>query len=343
MENIYILTASLLLGLILTPLAIKAAFKFGVLDRPVTHLKKHEHPVPYLGGAAIFAAFIIPVVTAKLILNQTPHGVIGIIAGAAIITILGLIDDIRPMGPAVKLFVELLVAGIMIKAGIHIKFIANPFVNNVLTILWIVGITNSMNLLDIMDGLAGGVAAVASLAFFFVAMFAGRINDMIPAIALFGAIVGFLFYNSPPAKIYMGDAGSLFLGFMLSALALNESYSKVNLMAVLSPVLILGVPIFDTMLVSLIRIKRGMLPIYGSNDHSSQRLVMMGLSKPQAVLTLVTATAALSAIAILSTFLSSGAAILLYLGTAVAAVVAAFFIGTVDMTDYHKVHRKKAK
>jgi UDP-GlcNAc:undecaprenyl-phosphate GlcNAc-1-phosphate transferase len=342
MENVYIAISSLILGLVFTPLAIKAAFKFGVLDRPVTHLKKHEKAMPYLGGVAIYLAFIIPVVTAKLIMNQTPHGVIGIIAGATIIMAMGLFDDIRPLGPVVKLIIQLLVAAIMIKADIHIKFIANPFVNNALTVLWIVGITNALNLLDIMDGLAGGVAAVASLAFFLVAMFAGRVNDMIPAIALFGASAGFLYYNRPPAKIYMGDAGSLFLGFMLSALALNESYSKINVMAVLSPILILGVPIFDTFLVSVIRIRKGMLPIYGSNDHSSQRLVMMGLTKPQAVLTLVAATAVLSAIAILSTFLSFSAAILLYLGAAFLAIFAAFFIGTVDMTDYHKVHKKKA-
>ncbi len=328
--------SAFILGLVFTPLAMKAAFKLGVLDHPVTHLKGHKKPMPYLGGAAMFLAFIIPVVAAKFVMHQQIFGVVGIISGAFIMVVLGLIDDIKPLGPVVKLIFQLIVAAIMIKVNVHIKFMDNTIINAVLTVIWIVGITNAMNLLDIMDGLAGGVAAVASLAFFIVAVLAGRINDMIPAIALFGAVTAFLIYNKPPAKIYMGDSGSLFLGFMMASLALNESYSRVNIIAVLSPILILSAPIFDTLLVSVIRIQKGMLPIYGSNDHTAQRLVMMGLTKPQAVLVIVSVTALFSAIAVWSTFLNFTTALLLYLIVAFAAVVAAMFIGNVDMKDYHK-------
>jgi UDP-GlcNAc:undecaprenyl-phosphate GlcNAc-1-phosphate transferase len=330
-----------ILGLGLVPLAMKAAFKLNVLDHPATELKKHKAPMPYLGGVAIYLAFIIPVVASKIILHQDIHGVIGILAGGTIIMLMGLVDDIRPLGPVVKLIVQLIVAAIMIKVQIHIKFMDNSIANWVLTVLWIAGITNALNLLDIMDGLAGGVSLVASLAFFIVALLAGRINDMIPAIALFGAVAAFLIYNKPPAKIYMGDAGSLFLGFMLSALALNESYSKVNVLAVLSPILILAVPIFDTTLVSVIRMSKGMLPIYGSNDHAAQRLVMLGLTRPQAVAVLVGVTAALSSIAIFSTFLSFNTTMLLYLVTAFLTGMAAMMVGMVDMKDYHKVAAKK--
>jgi UDP-GlcNAc:undecaprenyl-phosphate GlcNAc-1-phosphate transferase len=329
------------LGLVLVPLAMKTAFRLGVLDRPVTDLKKHEKPMPYLGGVAIYLAFMITVVAAKMIMHQDIHGVIGILAGATIMMIMGLIDDIKPLGPVIKLFVQLLVAAIMIKVQIHIKFVDNNIINWGLTVIWIVGITNAMNLLDIMDGLAGGVAAVASLAFFIVALLAGRVNDMIPAVALFGSVTAFLIYNKPPAKIYMGDAGSLFIGFMLSALSLNESYSRVNVLAVLSPILILAVPIFDTFLVSVIRLKKGMLPIYGSNDHTAQRLVMMGLTKPQAVGVLVIATAVFSCIAVVSTFLNFNASLLLYLATAFLTGMAAMLIGMVDMKDYHKINKKK--
>ena len=341
MEHVMIGAAAFLLGLALTPLMAAAAFRFGVLDRPVTSLKKHSRPMPYLGGVAIFIAFAVPVIAAKLMMHQTFHGVIGILAGAALMMLVGLVDDVRNLTPYAKLVMQLIVAFIIIRAGIHIRFMDNNLVNYALTVLWVVGISNAMNLLDIMDGLAGGVAAVAALAFFTVSMMAGRVNDMIPAIALFGAAAAFLVYNRPPAKIYMGDAGSLFLGFMMAVLALNESYSRTNVVAVLSPVLILGVPIFDTFLVMMIRMGKGALPIYGSDDHTAQRLVMLGLSKPAAVLFLVCVTAALSALAIVSTFLNVSRAIILYLGIFSAGMMFAMLIASVDMKNYHKVHNKR--
>ena len=341
MQQAMIGAAAFLLGIILTPLMMSAAFRFGVLDRPVTALKKHSRPMPYLGGVAIFLAFAAAVITAKLMMHQTFHGVIGILAGAALMMAVGLVDDIKNLTPYAKLAMQLIAAFIIIKAGIHIRFMENNIVNYAFTVLWVVGISNAINLLDIMDGLAAGVVAVASLAFFIVSMMAGRMNDMIPAIALFGASAAFLVYNRPPAKIYMGDAGSLFLGFMMAVLALNESYSRTNVVAVLSPVLILGVPIFDTFLVMMIRMGKGILPIYGSNDHTAQRLVMMGLSKPMAVLFLICLTAALSSLAVFSTFLTVSGAIVLYMGTACAGMMFAMLIASVDMKDYHKVHNKR--
>jgi UDP-GlcNAc:undecaprenyl-phosphate GlcNAc-1-phosphate transferase len=339
MELAVIGISAFVLGLLLTPLMIKTAFKFGVLDRPVTKLKKHKEPMPYLGGVAIFLAFALPVVAYKLVMHETLHGVLAILIGGALMMSVGLLDDIRNLTPYAKLVMQVVVAGLIIKANMHIKFMDNNVVNIMLTIFWVVGISNAMNLLDIMDGLAAGVAAVASLAFFFVALIAGRINDMVPAVALFGAVCAFLVYNKPPAKIYMGDAGSLFLGFMMAALALNESYSRTNITAVLSPVLILGVPIFDVMLVAMIRMGRGRLPIYGSDDHTAQRLVMLGMTKPQAVLFLVCLTAVLSVLAIISIFVSVPAGIVLYLGAAVAGMMFAMLVASVDMKEYHKVHK----
>jgi UDP-GlcNAc:undecaprenyl-phosphate GlcNAc-1-phosphate transferase len=330
--------SSFILGIILTPLAMKAAFRFGVLDRPVTKLKKHKTAMPYLGGVAIFLAFALPVIAAKIIMHQDIHGVIAILLGGALMMLVGLFDDVKNLTPYAKLVMQFIVAGLIIKANMHIKFMDNNIVNIALTVLWVVGISNAMNLLDIMDGLAAGVAAAASLAFFIVAMLSGRINDMIPAIALFGSVCAFLIYNKPPAKIYMGDAGSLFLGFMMAALALNESYSRTNVVAVLSPVLILGVPIFEVLLVIMIRIGKGVLPIYGSDDHAAQRLVMLGFSKRKAVLFLVSVTVVLSALAICSTFLSLSSAIVLYLGVFAAVLMYAILIASVDMKNYHKVH-----
>jgi UDP-GlcNAc:undecaprenyl-phosphate GlcNAc-1-phosphate transferase len=164
---------------------------------------------------------------------------------------------------------------------------------------------------------------------------------MIPAIALFGALAAFLVYNRPPAKIYMGDAGSLFLGFMMASLALNESYSRNNYIAVLSPIIILGVPIFETFMLIVIRLSKGILPIYGTNDHLAQRLVMIGLTKPKAVLFLITLTLVLSIMAVVSTLLSMSGALVLYLFIAAAAFMFAMLIMAVDMKDYHKVHKKR--
>jgi len=341
MTYLLIAVSAFLLGILFVPLAAKAAAKTGIVDKPVTKLKKHKKPVPYLGGLAIYLAFIIPVVGAKLIMDGTLKGVIGILAGATIIMILGLIDDVKNLSPYAKLAGQLIVALLIIKVNMHIKFMDNNIFNWALTVLWVVGITNAMNIIDIMDGLAGGVAIVASLAFFTVAFLAGRVNDMIPAIALSGSLAAFLIYNRPPAKIYMGDAGSLFLGFMMAALALNESYTRVNYIAVLSPLLILGVPIFDTFLVMLVRMEKGIIPIYGSDDHLAQRLVMIGMTKGRAVLFLITLTFILSVLAIVSTFLEIAGALVLYLGIAIAAIMFGMLVMSVDMKNYHKAHRRK--
>src|ERR1035437_1583473 len=333
--------ASFILGLVFVPLAMKAAFKTGVIDRPNTQLKKHKSPVPYLGGIAIYLAFVIPVIAAKIIMHQQLYGVVGILAGATIMMVMGLIDDVKNLKPVTKLAVQLIVALILLKVNMNIKFMDHNLLNMFITVIWVVGVTNAVNLIDIMDGLAGGVTAVASLAFFAVAFLSGRVNDMIPAIALFGALAAFLVYNRPPAKIYMGDAGSLFLGFMMASLALNESYSRNNYIAVLSPIIILGVPIFETFMLIVIRLSKGILPIYGTNDHLAQRLVMIGLTKPRAVLFLITLTLVLSIMAVVSTLLSMSGALVLYLFIAAAAFMFAMLIMAVDMKDYHKVHKKR--
>jgi len=346
LQYILIAAGAFVLSIIFVPVAMKVAHHFGILDRPITHLKKHDRPTPYLGGVAIYLAFLIPVIVGKLIMHQTFHGIIGIIFAATIIVIMGIIDDAKNLSPYPKLAVQLITAVILICVNMRIRFMDNSILNIILTVIWVVGVTNAMNIIDIMDGLAGGVAAIAALAFFAVATFAGRVNDMIPAIALFGATAGYLIYNRPPAKIYMGDAGSLFLGFMLAALALNESYSRVNYIAVLSPILILGVPIFDTTLVTFIRMRKGIMPLYGSNDHLAQRVVMLGFTKPQAVLILLVVSLLLAGAAVWSTFLNFSVALLLYLGIGFIAVFAGLTVAGVDMSDYHNVvkhgHRPKS-
>jgi|DewCreStandDraft_4_1066084.scaffolds.fasta_scaffold03495_11 UDP-GlcNAc:undecaprenyl-phosphate GlcNAc-1-phosphate transferase len=341
MEYFLIWISAFVLGLILIPFAIKIAIKFDILDKPITKLKKHTRPVPYLGGAAIYFSFLIVVVGSKLILHQTFHGVIGILIGCTIMFIVGLVDDIKNLSPYVKLFFQFLASLVLLKVNLHIKFMDANILNYVLTILWVIGITNAFNIIDIMDGLSAGVAAISSVAFFIVAFLAGRVNDMIPAIALLGALCAFLIYNKPPAKIFMGDAGSLFIGFLLASLALNGGYSRINNIAVLSPVLILGVPIFDTFLVMFMRVAKGRLPIYGSDDHLAQRLVMIGFSKPKAVLFLILLTVILSFVAIVSTFLKQDGAFILYVFVLICGFMFAMVVSAVDMSQYHKIHHKR--
>ncbi|MEI7640609.1 MAG: MraY family glycosyltransferase [bacterium] len=341
MEYVIIAVCAFILSIIFVPAAIKIAFTFGVMDKPNQGLKRHKKSVPYLGGIAIFLAFLIPVIAAKFILHQTFHGVYGIMIGAFIMLVMGFLDDLYNLSAYLRLGVQFAVALVLVRVNLHIKFMDNNILNIGLTVLWVIGITNAMNIIDIMDGLAGGVAAVAAMAFFIMAAFAGRINDMIPAIALFGAVLGFLIYNKPPAKIYMGDAGALFLGFMLSSLALNESYSTINYIAVLAPILILIVPIFDTTLVSFIRVSKGMLPLHGSNDHLAQRLVMLGLSKTQTVALLILLSIIMSALAIISTRVNFSTALIIYLGAGFFVMFAGFVVGGVDMSKYHKVDQKR--
>lgn len=341
MKYFIIFILSFILCFVFIPVAIKIARKFNIMDRPVTKLKKHISPVPYLGGAAIYFSFVIIVIAAKLFLHQTIHGIIGILIGCTLMFVVGLIDDIKNLSPYIKLFFQLFAALILLKVNLHIKFMDENILNYILTIFWVIGITNAFNIIDIMDGLSGGVAVISSIAFFIVAFLAGRVNDMIPAAAISGALFAFLIFNKPPAKIFMGDAGSLFIGFLLATLALNGGYSRVNNIAVLSPILILGVPIFDTFLVMFMRIAKGRLPIYGSDDHLAQRLVMIGFSKSRAVLFLVLLTVILSFVAIVSTFLKQDGAFILYVFILICSMLFAMLVSAVDMRHYHKIHHKK--
>src|SRR6185503_16899547 len=197
--------AALAVSWILTPVAMRCALALGVIDRPDRGLKRHKAPTPYLGGVAIYLAVTATVLAAKLLESGSPRGVVGMLAGATVVFLLGLVDDFTPLGPRFKLLVQAGAAAIPIYFGVHIKFIANPAGAAALTMFWLVGVTNAFNLLDIKDGLCGGVAAVAAGWFWLIASTNGRTNDALTAAALTGAAIGFLRYNRPPARVFMGD------------------------------------------------------------------------------------------------------------------------------------------
>ena len=305
---------SLVLVLFLTPLARRTAFRFDILDHPRAPVKVHKEPVPYLGGAAIFLAFLIPVIAGFFLLNIPGEGkkeLSGILLGGILIVALGLGDDLEGFSAKTKLSVETIAAILLITFGVRLKFL--PFWPSIpLTILWVVGITNAFNIIDIMDGLSSGVAFITSLALIAIALPGNQAFVILASAALAGASLGFLRYNFFPAKIYMGDAGSLFLGFTLSSLAIGTSYTALNRIALFAPILILGIPIYDTFLVTALRTKKGRSILRASNDHFALRLVALGLSRKKTVLTVYLISILLAIVGVVVTLVKIKWAILIY-------------------------------
>jgi len=288
MPKYYFITflSSFILVFLLTSLARRMAFRFDILDHPRAPVKVHREPVPYLGGVAIFLAFLIPVIAGFFLLNIPDGGkkeLTGILLGGILIVALGLADDLKGLSAKTKLFVETIAAILLVTFGVRLKFL--PVLPSIpLTILWVVGITNAFNIIDIMDGLSSGVAFIVSLSLMAIALPGNQAFVILACAALAGACLGFLRYNFFPAKIYMGDAGSLFLGFVMAALAIGTSYTAVNRIALFAPILILGIPIYDTFLVTILRTKKGRSILRASNDHFALRLVALGLSRKKTVL-----------------------------------------------------------
>lgn len=268
---------SFILSLYLTPVMRRAALQFGIVDHPDGKLKKHKKPMPYLGGIAIYLSFLL-----ALAFSFTPEfnkEVLGLLLSGTIVLLLGFIDDLGFLKTWVKFAGQLIAVLVLVKSGIFIKLVFLPtYVSIPLTFLWLVGMINAFNIIDVMDGLAAGVAFFASVAFFTVALLNGRIMIAIVAITLAGSLLGFLRYNFNPAKIYMGDAGSMFLGLMIGALAMIGSYTEKNFLGFFAPLVILGIPIFDTLQVMFARWRKGIPVVRGSPDHYALRLRAAGLS-----------------------------------------------------------------
>ncbi|MGQ9599936.1 MAG: MraY family glycosyltransferase [Anaerolineae bacterium] len=283
-----------------TPLMRHLALRLGIIDQPSAR-KIHINPVPLLGGVAIYAA----VVAALLLFGNRFRlkELLSILVGASLMSFLGLWDDRRSLNPFLKLLGQFLAASILVLSGVRIGTFPWAAVNIVVTLGWIVVITNAMNLLDNMDGLSGGVGAVAAI--FFLLLAAMNRQYLVGALsaALVGACLGFLIYNFNPARIFMGDAGSLFLGFMLAAVGIKLRFPEgVKIVTWMVPVLIMGLPIFDTGLVIVSRVRRGFNPLTTpGKDHISHRLVAMGYTRREAVLICYLICAGLGVLAIFVT------------------------------------------
>ena len=273
---------SFVVSLALIPVVKRICFRWGFVARPRED-RWHQKSTPTLGGIAMFVGY------AAALLLSGPAGEIRweLLLGPALIFALGLYDDLRQLAPPTKLVGQILAASIVVYFGYVIDFFDWSIPNIILTFIWLVGITNAINLLDNMDGLAGGVSLIAAgfLSFFF--WQAGNLALLVPSLALMGAILAFLVFNFPPASIFMGDSGSLFLGYALASISIARAPRASNVFAVMGvPTLLFLLPIIDTMLVTFTRILRGQSPVQGGSDHTSHRLVAFGLTERQAVLVL---------------------------------------------------------
>jgi len=320
---------SFFFALCLTPLMRKAALQLGIVDRPDGKLKAHTDTVPYLGGIAVFTAFLFTVG----ILSDFGQETLGLLLSGSIALMVGLIDDFGVLTPCQKLLGQTLAALVLVKSGIYIKLVVLPlWVAIPLTVLWILAVTNALNIIDILDGLASGVAAIAAVAIAFANVMANRGPVAFLCVVLAGAISGFLRYNFHPAKIYLGDAGSLFTGFMLAALSMNAGYTRANTLAVISPILILGIPLFDLALVMWIRWRNGIPVTKGSPDHFALRLRRCNLSVRETAVTTYIAGAVLAGTALLMSQVTLEWAAATITGTLSLACLSAYLLMKVDMT-----------
>jgi len=265
-----------------TPLVRYIALQLGILDHPSAR-KIHRAPVPLMGGAAIYIAFI-----AALALwgeRSYVNEVVGIFVGATLVSLVGALDDSRGVGSYFKLLFQVVAACILVFSGVQVRLF-DGFLDIVLTLFWVVGVTNAFNLLDNMDGLSSGVATISAAFFTLLAAMSDQYLVGTLAAALCGACIGFLVYNWNPARVFMGDTGSLFIGFLLAAVGINLRFpANTASITWMIPILVLALPIFDTALVCISRLRRGKNPLTtAGKDHVSHRLALQTGSQREAVL-----------------------------------------------------------
>lgn len=339
MDNVMPLVLSFFVAFLITfsttPLVRKLAFKIGAVDVPKDKRRVHKKPIALIGGLAIFYGFIVSL----LVFNQgMTKQLVGIIIGSVFIIILGILDDKYNLRASVKLLGQIVAALIVVLCGVQINTITNPNIFSAnqyidigyfaipVTVLWIVGVTNAINLIDGIDGLAVGVSSIASISLFFISLYvSGDLNVAIITASVAGACFGFWPYNSNPAKIFMGDTGAMFLGFVLSSasvLGLVKSYAAISFAV---PILILGLPLFDTTFAILRRLFKGEHIMAPDRGHLHHRLLDAGFNQKQVVIILYVASAIFGLAGILLAGGRSLRALFLILAVVVVVALAYFF------------------
>ena len=293
-----------------TPIVKKLAIKIGAVDVPKDGRRMHKEPIPRLGGLAIICGFLVSVLCFNTGFNKQ---FMAIIAGAAIIVVMGIIDDCKNLDAKLKFIIQIIAALVVIYFGdIRINVFTNPniFSNELywvlpqwlsitITIIWIVFITNAVNFIDGLDGLAAGVSAIMSVSLVFISVRLGEYSIALIGIAMMGGCFGFLPFNFNPAKIFMGDTGSTFLGFMLATVSIQGVFKSYAVISFVVPLLILGLPLFDAMFAMLRRIMTGKSPMAADRGHLHHRLIDMGFSQKQTVFILYAISGVLGITAVL--------------------------------------------
>lgn len=298
---------ALAISFVMTPPVKRFAEKVGAIDIPKDERRIHDHPIPRMGGIAIFIGFI----SSLLIFIPMTTQIAGLLMGAVIIAVMGAVDDIVSLKPMIKLIGQIAAAIVAIRSGIVFNYVSsfNIFSNETavatglfsipLTLIWIVGCTNAVNLIDGLDGLACGVSAISSLTMLVVSIFVADPAISIIMASLTGACLGFIPFNFNPAKIFMGDVGSQFLGYVLATASILGLFKFHAIIAFLVPVFALAVPLADTTFAFFRRIAHGQSPFHADKGHFHHRLLAMGMSQKQAVAVLYSVSALLGVFAVL--------------------------------------------
>lgn len=338
-----IIAVTFLVSCILVPLAKKCATHVGALDMP-NERKIHKSAMPRMGGLAIFGGFLIGYILYGDITTQ----MISILIGAFIIFLLGIFDDIKPIKAKYKFLVQIIAAVIVVLYGqiyfteitfLGLKLEFNIYISYLLSIFFIVAISNAINLIDGMDGLASGISSIYFGTIAIIAFILNRIGnlDVILSLIMLGSTLGFLFWNFPPAKIFMGDSGSLFLGFMIAVIALL-GLKVVTLTSLVIPVTILAIPIFDTVLAILRRILKGESIGTPDKEHFHHQLLKMKFSTSTSLIVIYSINIIFSVISIFYVIGDKIEAIVLYL---LILLILLFVILKTDILYVHKKNKKK--
>jgi len=324
-----------------TPAAKLFAEKMGAVDVPRDSRRMNKKPVPRAGGLAIFVGFL----AGALIIGQVTGEIIALYLGALVVVVLGVADDIRSLKPMQKMVGQLVAALIPTLSGIRIERFSNPFsasgsfdlgvLSVPVTVLWIVGIINAVNFIDGLDGLAVGISTIASFTMFTIAILVSEPSIAVITAALAGACLGFLPYNANPAKIFMGDTGSMFLGYILATLSIEGLFKLYAVVSFMVPFIILGLPIFDTGFAIVRRLMKGQSPLQADRGHVHHRLIDMGFDQKQSVSILYALSVVLGLSAVVLTTSGEWKVI-------IVAVVAflSIFIG-ISITAYERRHQKE--
>ena len=314
-----------LVSYILTPYIKKLAFFIGAIDKP-DNRKVHKKIMPRLGGLAIYIAFMVAAVASL----EMTMDIVGILVGATVIVIVGVLDDKYQLPAKVKLLGQIFAACVLVLFDIRIEWINNPFggyfyldyLSIPLTIFWVISFTNVVNLIDGLDGLAAGVSAIASLTVILVAVQMGYYHIAVMTAALDGGIIGFIRYNFNPATIFMGDTGSMFIGYMLAAISVYGAVKTAATVALIVPAIALGLPIMDTAFAIMRRYSNGRPIFQPDKGHLHHRLLAMGMNQKQAVLLMYGITAILGIAAVLWAEFDG-----FYAALIIAAIITAVAVG----------------